>query len=313
MMKAAQIKEYGDASVVQIVDTDKPRVGDGQVLIDVRAASVNPVDIAIRSGWMQQMAPLQFPATLGGDFAGIISEVGEGVTNVVVGDKVYGQANAAYGNSGSFAEFAVTSAGQVAKAPSNVDFNEAASLPLAGVSALQALTEHIPLAAGQKILITGGSGGIGSIAIQIAKHMGANVTTTATGEGIELAKRLGAGTVIDYKSQEISELPKDFDAVLDNVGGDIFNATLHLLKSGGIGVSMAAQADENLAKELNVTTLSQMTQVNTEALDKLRKLVEDGAVKPQVGKVFELSDAVDAFKAKESGKVLGKVVIEIRK
>lgn len=312
-MKAAQINEYGDASVVRINDIDKPAAGEGQVLVEVYASSINPVDVAIRSGMMQQMAPLQFPATLGGDIAGVVSEVGAGVTTVAVGDRVYGQANAAFGNSGAFAEFAATAAGQVAKAPGNVGFNEAASLPLVGVSALQALTQHIKLSAGQKILITGASGGVGSLAVQIAKHLGAHVTATASGEGLELAKRLGADTVVDYKSQEVSELPKDFDAVFDNVGGDMFNATLRLLKPGGVGVSMIAQADENLVKELNVTALTQFTQVNTEALSELAGLVETGVVTPQVGRVFSLDDIAEAFRAKENDKVYSKVVIEIKK
>jgi NADPH:quinone reductase-like Zn-dependent oxidoreductase len=311
-MKAAQIKKYGDASVVQINEIDKPKLGEGQVLVEVHASSINPVDVVIRSGMMQQMAPLSFPVTLGGDIAGIVSEVSGGVSSVAVSDKVYGQANAVAGNSGAFAEFAATSAGQVAKAPNNIDYNQAASLPLVGVSALQALTEHIKLAPGQKILITGGSGGIGSIAIQIAKHLGANITTTATGEGLELAKQLGADTVLDYKSQELSELSKDYDAVFDTVGGDMFNGTLHLLKPSGIGVSMIAQADESLVKKLNVKAMTQRTQITTEALTKLSHLVESGIVRPQVGQVFSLDDIVGAFKAKENDTVTGKIVVEIK-
>ena len=190
-MKAAQIKEYGDPSVVEIVEIDRPTAGEGQVLIEVHASSLNPVDSAIRSGYMHQMMPLQFPTTLGGDVAGVVTDVGAGAEGLKVGDRVYGQANAAFGNSGAFAEYAVTAAGQVAAAPKNLSLSEAASLPLVGVSAVQALTEHIKLEAGQKILITGGSGGIGTLAIQIAKALGAYVATTATGEGLEIAKELG--------------------------------------------------------------------------------------------------------------------------
>jgi NADPH:quinone reductase-like Zn-dependent oxidoreductase len=311
LMKAAQISEYGDVSVVKISDIDQPTAGEGQVLVEVHASSINPIDIAIRTGAVKQMMPLTLPATLGGDFAGIIAEIGSGVTNVAVGDRVYGQANAAFGNSGAFAEYAVTVAGQVAKAPANIDFKLAASLPLVGASAVQALVQHIKLAADQKILITGGTGGIGSIAIQIAKHLGAHVTATATGEGLELAQQLGADEVIDYQSQDISAL-KDFDAVFDTVGGETTNKALHALKPGGIAVSMSGHPDEELAKELNITAIRQFTQVTTETLDTLRELVEQQVIVPQVEQIFALDDIAAAFGAKENGDVKGKVVIAIK-
>lgn len=312
-MKAAQINKFGDSSVVEIKEIGKPPVAEGQVQIEVHASSINPVDIAIRSGMLQQMMPINFPATLGGDVAGEVSEVGDGVKDFAVGDKVYGQANVFMGNSGAFAEFAVTDAGQLAKIPGNLDFKQAASLPLVGVSALQALTDHLGVTSGQKILITGGGGGIGSIAIQIAKHLGANVTTTASGEGAMLAKQLGADTVVDYKQQKLSDLSADFDAVFDTVGDAVFNDTLRLIKSGGKAVSMIAQADQNLVKEQNITATMQITQVNTEKLSKLAQLVENGIVKPQVSKVFSLDEIVGAFQAKESNTVPGKIVIAIVK
>lgn len=310
-MKAAQIKEYGDSTKIEVTEVDKPIAGEGQVVVEVHASSLNPIDSVLRSGAYHTMMPLTFPATLGGDIAGIVTEVAEGVTNVAVGDKVYGQANAAFGNSGAFAEYAATASGMVAKAPENIDFAQAASLPLAGASAVQALIDTIKLAAGQKILITGGAGGIGSIAIQIAKSIGASTTVTATGKGIELAKALGADEVIDYAVQELDILAKEFDAVFDTVGSE-FDSTLALLKPGGTAISMAAQVNEDLAKELEVAAISQMTSVNTESLGKLRELVESGAVKPQVGQVFTLDDISAAFEAKENGQVVGKVAIQIR-
>jgi alcohol dehydrogenase len=311
-MKAAQINEYGDASVIQINDIDTPAPGAGQVQIEVHASSLNPFDTVVRAGYMSEMIPLQFPVTLGGDIAGIVTAIGNDVANVAIGDKVYGQANIVAGNSGAFAEFAVTSGAQVADLPTGLDFKQAASLPLAGVSALQALKEHINLQPGQKIFIHGGSGGIGTIAIQIAKGTGAYVATTASDENIELVKQLGADEVIDYKSQDFGELLKDYDAVLDTVGGEDFNTSLHILKSGGIAVSLAAQADEAKASELGVTVISQMTQVTTAALNTLRELVEAGTVTPQVDKVFSLGQIKEAFEARESGSVKGKVVIEIQ-
>lgn len=311
-MKAAQISEYGGPSVLQINEIDTPAASEGQVLVEVHAASLNPFDSTVRNGYVKQMIK-NLPATLGGDIAGVITELGEGVEGFAVGDKVYGQAAVVAGNSGAFAEFAATKASQIAKMPENMDFNEAASLPLVGTSALQALTEHINLQAGQKIFIHGGAGGIGTIAIQVAKDIGAHITTTATADGIELVKNLGADEVIDYKSQDFSEILKDYDAVFDTVGGDDFNKTFGILKKGGIAVSMIAQPDEAKASELGITAMMQGTKVNTAVLDKLRGLVESGKVLPQVGKVFKFEQITQAFTERENGSISGKVVIEIKK
>lgn len=310
-MKAAQISQYGDSSVVQITTIDIPAPGEGQVLVEVHASSLNPFDTTIRSGYMKDMIPLQFPVTLGGDIAGVVAKVGEGVTNFAVGDAVYGQANVVAGNSGAFAEYAVTSAGQVAVAPHGLEFTDAASLPLVGVSALQALQEHINLQPGQKIFIHGGAGGIGTIAIQVAKHIGAHVATTATGEGIELVKSLGADDVIDYKMHNYADVLKEYDAVFDTVGDD-FDATFAILKPGGVAVSMIASANEAAAKELGITAMTQSTHVTTAVLDTLRQLVEAGIIVAQVDQIFSLDAIKEAFDARETGTVRGKIAIEIK-
>lgn len=311
-MKAAQISDYGDASVVRINEAKKPAAKEGQVLVEVHASSLNPFDSKLHAGQMKENISLKFPATLGGDVAGMVVEIGEGVTSITVGDKVYGQANIVAGNSGAFAQYAVTSARQLAKMPRNLDFKQAASLPLVGVSALQALKRHINLQRGQKIFIHGGAGGIGTIAIQLAKHLGAYVATTATGEGLDYVKRLGADEVIDYKSQNFSKFFQGFDAVFDTVGGDDFNKSLAILKKGGVAVSMAASADETKTQELGVTAITQNTKVTTEILDELRQLVESDAVTPHVDKVFPLEQTQQAFKTLESDTIKGKVVLAIR-
>lgn len=311
-MKAAQIAEYGDASVVKIVDIEKPQAKTGQVVVEVCAASLNPFDTIVRAGYMKDVMPLNLPVTLGGDIAGKIVEVGEGVEDFTVGDEVFGQANIVAGNSGAFAEFAATSAGQVGRAPANVSMDEAASLPLIGVSAIQALTEHISLRSGQKIFIHGGGGGIGSVAIQIAKHIGAYVATTATGDDVQRVKDLGADEVIDYKQQDFSTIIKEFDVAYDTVGGEDFVKIFGVLARGGIAVTMVAGKDNDKAAKHGVTAINQMTQVTTAKLNALCELVEQGVVKPRVGKVFSLDEVQIAFAARESGSVPGKVVLHIQ-
>lgn len=311
-MKAAQINEYGGPEVIEIKEVTKPSVTEGRVLIDVRAASLNPFDAKLRSGTMKDSLPLKFPATLGGDLAGVVVEVGEDVTDFAIGDKVFGQANVVGGNTGAFAEYASTKASVIARAPQNVDFLEAASLPLVGVSALQALNQHIQLEKGQRIFIHGGGGGIGTVAIQIAKHIGAYVATTATGEGLDKVKNLGADQIIDYKVQDFAHELADFDAVFDTVGGDDFSKSLGILKKGGTAVSMAGHVEAGVAEEIGVSAISQSTKVTNEILDKLRELVESGVVKPQVAKVFQLGQIQDAFRALETGTIAGKVVVKIK-
>jgi alcohol dehydrogenase len=310
-MKAAQINEYGDVSVVQINEIDRPQLKSDQVMVKVAAASLNPFDTKLREGYMKAGIPLRFPATLGGDFAGTITELGSDVTGFAVGDKVYGQANVVAGNSGSFAEFATTKASEVAKMPQNIDFDQAAALPLVGVSALQALVQHIHLQAGQKLFIHGASGGIGTIAMQIAKHLGAYVAGTATGEGAERIAQLGIDEVIDYKTQDFAERLHGFDAVFDTVGGDDFDKALSIVKPGGVAVSMVAQADE-LAKKHGVMAITQSTKVTTAMLDQLRELVESGVVTPQIGKIVPFLGIQQAFEARESGEVSGKVVLTMQ-
>ncbi len=308
-MKAAQITEYGDVAQININEIEVPSPALNQVLIEVHASSINPFDLLVLGGHVKEVMPLNLPATIGGDIAGVVTAIGDEVTDFTIGDKVYGHANAVAGNSGAFAESAVTKTSQIAKMPNNIDFAQAAALPLVGVSALQALITHINLQSGQKIFIHGGSGGIGTIAIQVAKHIGAHVAATASGSGLELVKKLGTDEVIDYKTQDFTELLKDYDAVFNTVGGDEFGRTLAVLKHGAIAVSMTGDADKSLADKYGVTTIAQGTHTNTEMLAKLAELVEANIVSPQIDKEFLLDQIQDAFKYFQSGSINGKVVI----
>lgn len=306
-MKAARINEYGSVEVVEIQEVDKPTAGAGQVLVAVKASSINPFDRMMREGFLKDM--LTLPFTLGGDIAGVVESVGEGVTHVAAGDEVYGQANVIAGNSGAFAEFAATKAEQVAKKPDSLDFPGAAAVVLTGVSAWQALTQHMQLKSGQKILIHGGAGGIGTIAIQIAKHLGAYVATTATGDGLDYVKQLGADQVIDYQNEKFEDLVSDFDAVYDTVAGETYDRSFAVLKEGGIIVSMNAQPNEALAEQHKVTALLQSTKVTTDSLNELTKLIDEKVVTVHVDQTFALDNVQAAFKAWESGAVKGKVVL----
>lgn len=310
-MKAAQINEYGAKDVlVFTADAPKPSIEANQVLVAVKAAGVNPFDWKVREGYMQQNSPLTFPATLGGDFAGVIAEVGADVTGLSVGDEVFGQANALSGQ-GSYAEFTPAKADSVAPKPKTLDFATSAALPLVGVSAYQALVEHMKLQKGQRVLIHGGAGGIGSIAIQLAKHLGAYVATTVAADDIDFAKSLGADETIDYKSQDFAAVLKDFDAVYDTVGGETYTKSFSILKPSGVIVSMLEQPDEMLQKERGVTAIAQFTRVTTERLEQLAGLVDEGSVKPLIDKTFPLENAAEALGSIQEGAHRGKVVIVV--
>lgn len=312
-MKAARIDRYGGPEVINVVhNADQPAVQQGQLLVQVWAASLNPVDTVLRSGQMQQMMPLAFPATLGGDFAGVVAEVGSGVTGFSVDDEVYGQANALLGGTGSLAELVAAQAAMTAPKPKSVDFKTAASLPLVGSSAVQAIMDHLQVRAGHRVLIHGAAGGIGSIAVQIAKYLGAHVIATAFTEQVEFVQHIGADEVIDTKREAFEKKVRDVDGVLDTVGGEVATKSYGVIRRGGTLVSMAAQPDEARMRQTGVKAISQFTQPTTERLTKLAQLVDDGVVTPNVGRVFPLEQASEAFKFREEKKTTGKVVVAVQ-
>lgn len=311
-MKAAQISGYGGNEVIKVNNAPKPSPAPGQVLVEAYAAGVNPVDWKIREGYLQQMAPLKFPATLGGDFSGKVIETGQGVSEFKKGDDIYGTAIVLAGGSGSFAEFITANSAAIYAKPKGTSYVEAAALPLVGVSATQALMEHIRLSKGQKILIHGGAGGIGLIAIQLAKHLGTHVAATADTDDIKFVKDFGADEVIDYKTQRFEDVLSGYDAVFDTVGGETYTRSFKVLKKSGIIVSMLEQPNQELMKQYGVTAISQFTQINTERLKKLAELVEKGAVKVHVDKTFPLEKAAEALEHLQKGHPRGKVVVAIK-
>jgi NADPH:quinone reductase-like Zn-dependent oxidoreductase len=309
-MKAAQIDNYGDASAITVREVEKPTITDDQVLVEVSAASLNPFDSTVLAGHAQSMASLTFPATLGLDFAGTIAEIGNNVTGFAIGDRVYGTANTMFGASGTFAEYTAANAANVGHSPSNSTDAEAASFPTAAISALQALNS-LNIQSGQKVFINGGSGGVGTTAIQIAKSRGAYVATTASADNTEFVKSLGANEVIDYKSVDYREVVKDYDALLNNARSDAIDDLLVTLKKGGAAVSLVGPFDTAKANELGVTTTAQMTRVSTESLDELRALIESGSVKATVDKTFTLDQIQDAYNTQSNESIKGKIVVTI--
>jgi NADPH:quinone reductase-like Zn-dependent oxidoreductase len=312
-MKASQINQYGGPEVVELNESaPTPSPKNGQVLVEIYAAALNPFDWKLRSGYMKKMIPLQFPVTLGGDFSGRVTQVGEGVTDYAAGDEVFGTALVLTGGSGAFAESATASTSNITRKPKKVDHTEAASLVLVGVSSLQVLEQHMNLKSGQKILIHGGAGGIGSAAIQLAKSKGAYVAATASEESKEFVKNLGADEVIDYKNEKFEEKLHDFDAVFDTVGGEIMDRSFSVLKKGGVFVSMLGQPNAEKAKEMGITTIGQSTATNAANLFRLVELIEQSIIKPQIDKTFPLVQTKEAFTHLETGHPRGKVVLKVR-
>jgi NADPH:quinone reductase-like Zn-dependent oxidoreductase len=247
---------------------------------------------------------------LGGDFSGVITDVADDVTAFTLGDVVYGSANVANGGSGSLAEFVAANAANIAKVPQTISMVEVAALPLVGSSAIQALMDHMDLRSGQKILIHGGAGGIGHIAIQLAKHMGAYVATTVSFDDVKFATSLGADEVIDYKLEKFEDIVKEYDAVYDTIGGETTNKSFLCLKRGGKLVSMKGAPSAELAEKYGVVGIGQGTKTNTEHLDKLRELVDTDKIHVRVAQVFphtETKEAFDALDAHPQGKIVVKI------
>ena len=312
-MKAAQINKYGGREVVEInKNAPEPALSRGHLLVEVHAAGVNPVDWKIREGYMKQVLPLQFPVTLGGDFSGVIEDVGEGFPGFKKGDEVYGQASITRGGSGSFAEFTSADAKATAYKPKSTSHVEAAALPLTGVSAWQALVDHIGLSSGKKILIHGGAGGIGSIAIQIARYLGVYVPTTVSARDIPSVKELGADEAIDYKNQSFDEMLHDYDAVYDTVGGEMYVKSFKVLKRGGIIVSMLEQPRSDLMERYGVNAIGQLTKVTSERLSKLAELVDKSVIRVYIDRIFPLEQAGEALEYQQKGHPRGKVVLKIK-
>ena len=313
-MKAIQIKKYGSNDVVEVNETaSAPSLSSGKILVNIKASGVNPVDWKIREGYMQQIMPLQFPSTLGMDFSGVVKQVEEDAhSDFKQGDEVYGQASIFSGGSGAFAELALASIDSIAHKPKTLNYLEAAALPLVGVSAWQALVEHIGLSKDKKVLVQGGAGGIGSIAIQLAKHLGAIVATTVSTNDKQFVQELGADQVIDYKTENFEDIVHDYDAVFDTVSGDTYKRSFKVLKKGsGMIVSTLEQPNSELMNQYGIKAVFLFSQVNKQRLTKLAEWVDQNNIRVNIDKTFSLDEAANALDYQKEGHPRGKLVLTI--
>jgi NADPH:quinone reductase-like Zn-dependent oxidoreductase len=308
-MRAARIDGYGGPEVLRLVDVPPPTPGPGEVLVEVHASSINPVDVAVRSGWMQAYLPLTPPLTMGTDVAGTVVGVGEGVTGLATGDPVYGAAGVAMGGSGAFADYAVTSSALLATPPAGVDLLAAATLPLAGISALQAIAESLDVQPGDRVLVHGAAGGVGLFAVTLARHLGGHVVATVH-RGIVAASEIGADEVVDTDETDVASL-EPFDLTLDLVGEDPVQPVT-VTKPGGRVVGLRMPPDQEAAAAKGVTAVLQGTEITTERLGRFRELVDQGVLRPHVAQTFDLGDIAGAFAMKEAGGVRGKIAVATR-
>lgn len=311
-MKAIVIEKYGGKEELKEKEIPKPIPKEDEVLIEMHATSINPIDWKMRAGYLKDMTSLEFPIVLGWDAAGIVTGMGTKVESIGIGDRVFVRPETT--SRGTYAEYIVTQENLIARIPDNISFEEAAAVPLAGLTAYQCLVDFGKLKEGEKVLIHAGAGGVGSLGIQIAKSLGAFVTTTGSGKNQEFLKSLGADLVINYENQDFEQELRDYDLVVDTMGGEIQSKSFNVLKKGGKLVSIVQPPDEKRAEELGIKAGFHWLIPNGEQLNKLAILMERGQLKPIIGHIFEFSEKgiQEAHELSETHHAKGKIVIKIK-
>ncbi|MGH7023546.1 MAG: NADP-dependent oxidoreductase [Caulobacteraceae bacterium] len=307
-MKAVRIHEFGGVEALAIEDVPKPAPAEGEVLIEIRAASVNPVDYKMREGRYPPVKAEQLPITLGRDVAGIVTELGEGVMRFQPGEAVFAMLPP---DRGGYAEWVAAPAKICALKPALLDMVQAASVPLAALTAWQGLFTHGHLDAGQKVLIHGASGGVGHFAVQLARARGAEVWATAAGETRAFVEGLGAYRVVDYHSERFEDVVHDMDLVYDLIGGETQDRSWQVLKRGGALVCTVQAPDQEKARAAGVTATRYTCQPDGEQLATIAGMIDRGEVRVTIDRVFPLKDAAEAERHLEQDHVKGKVVLEI--
>jgi NADPH:quinone reductase-like Zn-dependent oxidoreductase len=307
-MKAARIHRFGGAELIRIEEIPIPRPEPGEVLVRVAAASLNPVDYKIREGSVPMIKQEQLPLTLGRDLAGTLESLGDGVSGgMLPGQRVF----AMIGADGGYAEYARVKAEYLAEIPPGLDMETAASVPLAGHTAWQALFDHGQLQPGQRVLIHGGSGGVGHFAVQFAKAKGAEVFASGSKNSVEFIRSLGADRVIDYTSERFEDICSDIDLVIDLIGGETQQRSWAVLRPGGTLVSTLGEPQRDRPQAEGKRAIAFMAQPNGEQLKEIAALIAAGKVRPALQKTFPLAQAAEAQRYLEQGHVRGKVVLSM--
>jgi len=333
-MKAFVINKYSKKGELKLADVVIPEVKEHDVLVEVHASGLNLLDSKIKSGEFKMILPYKLPLILGHDVAGVITKVGKKVTKFKTGDAVY--ARVADFRIGTLAEFIAIDEKDVALKPQNISIEEAASIPLVALTVWQAFVENAKLQKGQKVFIQAGSGGVGTIAIQLAKHLGATVATTASEKSFEMLKNVGADVLIDYKTQDFETILKEYDVVLNSQDTKTLEKSLRILKPGGkvISISGPPTADfakaigapwfvkvilslissgiRKKAKKLGVNYSFLFMRADGTQLSQITSLIESGAIKPVLDKTFPFEQTNDALAYVESGRAKGKVVVRVK-
>ncbi|KRL20132.1 GroES-like protein [Lentilactobacillus kisonensis DSM 19906 = JCM 15041] len=331
-MKAAVINRYGQL-MPEITDVAIPQVGDQDILVKIMAASVNPIDLKTQAGQLRMLLHYQMPLILGNDFAGVVTKVGVGVSGFQIGDQVYGRVPK--DRIGTFAEYIAVDEDAVALKPTNLTFEQAAAIPLVGLTSYQALIDIMQIKPNNKVLIQAGSGGIGTFAIQLAKLKGAFVATTTSAKNSDFVRQLGADQVIDYHQENFAEVLRDYDDVFDTLGGEAVAEAFKIVKPGGRIVSLSGMPDDRFAKAYGLPRWKQwLFRLVTQKIHRLEKqtgaryhflfmkpsgrqlteltsLIEQTKLRPVIDRTFSLAEIQAAFKYSQSHRAKGKIIIKI--
>ncbi len=332
-MKVLILKRYGKSNNIEFADIPRPKIKPDEILVQIHAVGLNPIDYLIPKGAFKPIVKLQLPATMGSDLAGVVVEIGSHVTRFKLGDSVFTSTFDL--GVGSLAEFAAVPENVAAIKPENLDFVQAASIPMVGLTSWQALKERAELKAGQKVFIPAGSGGIGTFAIQLAKHLGAKVATTTSTGNLRLVQRLGADEVIDYKQQEFEEVLKDYDVVLGTIRGDGIEKSLQILKPNSKVISLIGPPDAEFARARGMSFIMKFafglisSKIIRQAkkrgieysflfvhpdgrqLTEISKILDAGHIVPVIDKVFPFDQTKEALAYLEEGRAKGKVVVQL--
>jgi alcohol dehydrogenase len=333
-MKAFVVDRYGSNDFVRAAEMPDPELREDDVLVQIHAASVNPLDLKIRAGRLKLILPYRLPLILGNDLAGVVVRVGSRVRRFKPGDEVYARTDT--DRIGAFAEFISIKEDAVANKPKTLTMEEAASIPLVGLTAWQVLVERAKLEKGQKVLIHAGSGGVGTFAIQLAKHLGTIIATTTSTANLDWVKRLGADIVIDYKKEDFETILHDYDVILDTLGGKTLEKSIRVLKPGGKLISILGPPDPDFAKNLGLTWSLRLAMCllsyrirkkarrhhvsysflfmrpSGDQLREIGSLIDSGTVRPVVDRVFPFESIKEALAYIEKGRAKGKVIVKVR-